>query len=142
MTPLQFYNESLVRHMKNTLDLKDIENYKNDLMKQNVRKVRRSFIIPVKNIEIIARIRSVFHASFRSLESYMRIFQEILGFSIISNGRDRQGKETGIHDPGGWPEVALLQHHEGEYKDVWVFMQHSNSLYIVYRQNIEICMLL
>jgi len=34
---LSLYNESLARRMKNILGLKDIENYRNDLMKQNVR---------------------------------------------------------------------------------------------------------
>ena len=79
------YNESLVRPMKDILDLKDIENYRLDLMKQNVRKNGRPFITPDKIIEILARIRAVFNASFRSLESYMRIFREILGIPRISN---------------------------------------------------------
>ena len=33
-----FYNESLVRRMKDILEIKDIENYRLDLMNQNVRK--------------------------------------------------------------------------------------------------------
>ena len=78
------YNESLVRRMKNILDLKDIENYRDDLMNQNAGKNGRTFILPDKIIEILARIRSVFNASLRSLESYMRIFQEILGIPRIS----------------------------------------------------------
>ena len=78
------YNESLVRRMKDILDLKDIENYRDDLMKQNRKKNGRPFILPDKIIEILARIRAVFNASFRSLESYMRIFQEILGIPRIS----------------------------------------------------------
>ena len=105
------YNESLARRMKNILDLKDIENYRDDLMNQNEGKNGRPFILPDKIIEILARIRSVFNASFRSLESYFRIFQEILGFPRSSNGRDHQGKKTGMHDPGGLPESALLQNH-------------------------------
>ena len=105
------YNESLVRRMKDILDLKDMENYRHELKKQNRKKNGRPFILPDKIIEILARIRSVFNASFRSLESYFRIFQEILGFPISSNGRDHQGKKTGIHDPGGLPESALLQNH-------------------------------
>lgn len=78
------YNESLVRRMKNILDLKDIENYRDDLMNQNAGKNGRPFILPDKIIEILARIRSVLNASFRSLESYIRIFQEILGIPRIS----------------------------------------------------------
>ena len=64
---------------KDILDLKDMENYRYELKKQNMKKNGRPFILPDKIIEILARIRSVFNASFRSLESYMRIFQEILG---------------------------------------------------------------
>jgi len=78
------YNESLVRRMKNILDLRDIENYGDDLMNQNAGKNGRPFTLPDKIIEILARIRAVFNASFRSLESYIRIFQEILGIPRIS----------------------------------------------------------
>ena len=78
------YNESLVGRMKDILDLKDIEDYKHDLRYQNRKKNGRPFILPDKVIEILARIRAVFNASFRSLESYMRIFQEILGVPRIS----------------------------------------------------------
>ena len=78
------YNESLVRRMKDILDLKDMENYWHELKKQNMKKNGRPFILPDKIIEILARIRAVFNASFRSLESYMRIFQEILGIPRIS----------------------------------------------------------
>ncbi len=78
------YNESLVRRMKDILDLKDMENYWHELKKQNMKKNGRPFILPYKIIEILARIRAVFNASFRSLESYMRIFQEILGIPRIS----------------------------------------------------------
>jgi hypothetical protein len=78
------YNESLVRRMKDILDLKDIENYRHDLRIQNMKKNGRPFMIPDKIIEILARIRAVFNASFRSLESYMRIFQKILGTPGIS----------------------------------------------------------
>ena len=53
-------------------------------MNQNERKNGRPFILPDKIIEILARIRSVFNASFRSLESYIRIFQGILGIPRIS----------------------------------------------------------
>ena len=63
------YNESPVRRMK------DMENYSHDLKKQNRRKNGRPFILPDRIIEILARIRAVFNASFRSLESYMRIFR-------------------------------------------------------------------
>jgi len=52
------YNESLVRRMKDILDLKDIENYRLDLMKQNRKKNGRPFILPDKIIEILARIRA------------------------------------------------------------------------------------
>ena len=53
-------------------------------MNQNAGKNGRPFILPDKIIEILARIRSVFNASFISLESYIRIFQEILGIPRIS----------------------------------------------------------
>ena len=78
------YNESLVRRMKDILDLKGIENYNDDLKKQNRKKNGRPFILPDRIIEILARIRAVFNASFRSLESYLRIFQKILGIPRIS----------------------------------------------------------
>ena len=78
------YNESLVRRMKDILDLKDMENYRHELKKQNSGKSGRPFILPDRIIEILARIRAVFNASFRSLESYMRIFREILGIPRIS----------------------------------------------------------
>ena len=70
--------------MKDILDLRDIEDYRHDLKKQNMKKNGRPFILPDKIIEILARIRAVFNASFRSMESYMRIFQEILGTPRIS----------------------------------------------------------
>ena len=68
--------------MKNILDLRDIENYRDDLMKQNRKKNGRPFILPDKIIETLARIRAVFNASFRSLESYMRIFRRIRKIKI------------------------------------------------------------
>lgn len=40
--------------------------------------------MPDKIIEVLAKMRVVFNASIRSLESYMRISQNILGISIIS----------------------------------------------------------
>ena len=58
------YNESLVRRMKDILDLKDIKNYRHDLMKQNRKKNERSFILPDKIIELLATIRAVFNVSF------------------------------------------------------------------------------
>jgi len=79
------YNESLVRRMKDILDLKDIENYRDDLGNRAARRMEgRSSFRPDKIIEVLARIRPVFNASFRPLESYMRIFQEILGIPRIS----------------------------------------------------------
>ena len=78
------YNESLVRRMKDILDLKDIGDYRHDLKYQSRGKKGRPFILPDKIIEILARIRAVFNASFRSLVSYLRIFQEILGVPRIS----------------------------------------------------------
>ena len=78
------YNESLVRRMKDTLDLKDIGTYRYDLRKQNRKKNGRPLILPDKIIDILVGIRAVFNVSFRSLESYMRIFQEILGVPRIS----------------------------------------------------------
>ena len=70
--------------MKDIFDLRDIEDYRHDLKKQNRKKNGRPFILPDKIIEILARIRAVFNASFISLESYMRIFQDILGVPRIS----------------------------------------------------------
>ena len=61
------YNDSLVRRMKDILDLNGIENYNDDLKKQNRKKNGRPFILPDKIIEILARIRAVFNVSFRSL---------------------------------------------------------------------------
>lgn len=57
----------------------DIEDYSHDPKEQNMKKNGRSFILPDEIIEILARIRTVFNASFRTLESYLKIFQEILG---------------------------------------------------------------
>ena len=70
------YNESLARRMKNFLDLKDMENYSYDLKKLNRIKNGRPFIRSDKIIEIFARIISLCSASFRTLKSYMRMFQE------------------------------------------------------------------
>ena len=42
------YNESLVRRMKNILDLKDIGDYRHDLKYQNRGKNGRPFILPDK----------------------------------------------------------------------------------------------
>jgi hypothetical protein len=39
------YNESLVRRIKDILDLKDIENYSHDLKEQNTKKNGRPFIL-------------------------------------------------------------------------------------------------
>ena len=65
------YNESLVKRMENLLDLRAIENIKEDLAKQNRHKVGRPFILPDRMVEIFARIRSVFNAPFRILESLL-----------------------------------------------------------------------
>ena len=58
------YNESLVTRMENLLDLRAIENIKEDLAKQNRHKVGRPFILPDSVVEIFARLRSVFNAPF------------------------------------------------------------------------------
>ena len=65
--------------MKDIIDLKDIGNCKDYLKEQNRKKNGKLFIIPHRIIEFITLIRSVFKALSRSLESYMWIFQEILG---------------------------------------------------------------
>ena len=77
-------NELLVRLMKDIIDLKDIGNYKDYLKEQNRKKNGKLFIIPDRIIEFITRIRSVFKALSRSLESYRWIFQEILGIPETS----------------------------------------------------------
>ena len=51
------------------LDLKDMENYRHDLMKQNRKKNGRPSFFPDRIIKIVAKIRAVFNASFRSLYS-------------------------------------------------------------------------
>lgn len=53
-------------------------------MYQNRKKNGRHFILPDRIIEILARFRAVFNASFRSLESYLCLFEEILGVPGIS----------------------------------------------------------
>lgn len=70
--------------MKDLLDLRDIENYDDDLRKQNRKKNGRPFILSDLIIEILARIRAVFNASFRSVESYLIIFQETISIPRIS----------------------------------------------------------
>ena len=57
--------------MKDILDLKDMENYRHELKEQNRGKSVRPFILLDKIIEILARIRAVFNASFISLESHI-----------------------------------------------------------------------
>ena len=66
------YNEALVKRMENLLDLRAIENIKEDLAKQNRNKVGRPFRLPDSIVEIFARIRSVFNAPFWILESLVR----------------------------------------------------------------------
>jgi hypothetical protein len=96
------YNESLVRRMKDILDLKDIENYRHDLRIQNMKKNGKPFMIPDNIIEILARIRAVFNASFLSLESYMRIFQRIKMPEIMNPSTsvavDSTGFKTSIRE--------------------------------------------
>jgi hypothetical protein len=76
------YNESLVRRMKDIFGLNDMENFRLDLKKQSNKKNERPFINKI--IEVLVRIRAVSKAPFSSLESYLRIFQEILGIPRIS----------------------------------------------------------
>ncbi len=78
------YNESLVKRMENLLDLRAIENIKEDLAKQNRNKVGRPFILPDTVVEIFARIRSVFNTPFRVLESLMRKISDLLGIPKIT----------------------------------------------------------
>ena len=61
-----------------------MKDYRHNLRYQNRKKNERHFILPDNIIEVLARIRAVFNASFRTLESYMRIFKEILGTPRIS----------------------------------------------------------
>jgi hypothetical protein len=56
-----------------------MKDYRHNLRYQNRKKNGRPFILPGKIIEIIAGIRAVFNASFRSLDSYLRLFEEIRG---------------------------------------------------------------
>jgi hypothetical protein len=56
----------------------------NDMKKQTEKKNERPFILPDKVIEILARIRSVFSSSFRSLDSYFHHFEYIIGVPRIS----------------------------------------------------------
>ncbi len=78
------YNESLVKRMENLLDLRAIENIKEDLAKQNRNKVGRPFRLPDSIVEIFARIRSVFNAPFRVLESLLRKMSDLLGIPKIT----------------------------------------------------------
>ena len=81
---LSLYNESLVTRMLNLMDFSAIENIKGDLAKQNRNKVGRPFILPDTVVEIFARIRSVFNAPFRILESILRKMSDLLGIPKIT----------------------------------------------------------
>ena len=70
--------------MENLLDLRAIENIKEDLAKQNRNKVGRPFRLPDSIVEIFARIRSVFNAPFRILESLLRKMSDLPGISKIT----------------------------------------------------------
>ncbi len=78
------YNESLIRRMKEILDIANIVDFSSDLRNMNRHKNGRPFVVTNRIIEVLARIRAVFNASFRSLESYLRIFEEILHIPKIS----------------------------------------------------------
>ena len=78
------YNESLVKRMENLLDFSAIENIKEDLTEQNRNKVGRPFTLPDSIVEIFARIRSVFNAPFRILESLLRKISELLDIPKIT----------------------------------------------------------
>jgi hypothetical protein len=62
------YNESFVKRIWN----------------QNRNKVGRPFILPDSIVEIFARIRSVFNAPFRILESLLRKISDLLGIPKIT----------------------------------------------------------
>ena len=70
--------------MENLLDFSAIENIKEDLAKQNRNKVGRPFRLPDRIVEIFARIRSVFNAPFRILESILRKISELLDIPKIT----------------------------------------------------------
>ena len=70
--------------MENLLDLRAIENIKEDLAKQNRNKVGRPFRLPDSIVEIFARIRSVFNTPFRILESLLRKMSDLLGIPKIT----------------------------------------------------------
>ncbi len=78
------YNDSLVKRMEELLDLNSLKHAMKDLREQNRGKNGRPFIVPDGVIEIFARIRAVFNASFRTLESLLRIMGDILGIPGIS----------------------------------------------------------
>ena len=78
------YNESLVKRMENLLDFSAIEKIKEDLAKQNRNKVGRPFRLPDSIVEIFVRIRSVFNAPFRVLESLLRKISDLLGIPKIT----------------------------------------------------------
>ena len=50
------YNESLVKRMENLLDLRVIENIKEDLARQNRNKVGRPFRLPDSIVKIFVRL--------------------------------------------------------------------------------------
>ena len=77
-------NESLVKRMENLLDLRAIENSKEDLAKQNRHKVGRPFRLLDSIVEIFARIRSVFNTPFRILESLLRKMSDLPGIPKIT----------------------------------------------------------
>ncbi len=78
------YNDSLVKRMEELLDLNSLKHAMKDLREQNRGKNGRPFTVPDGVIEIFARIRAVFNASFRMLESLLRIIGDILGIPGIS----------------------------------------------------------
>ena len=58
--------------------MRAIENIKKDLAKQNRHKVGRPFRLPASIVEMFARIRSVFNAPFRVLESLLSKISDLL----------------------------------------------------------------
>ncbi len=72
------YNDSLVKRMEELLDLNSLKHAMKDLREQNRGKNGRPFIVPDGVIEIFARIRAVFNASFRTLESLLGIIGDII----------------------------------------------------------------
>ena len=60
-----------------------------------------------------------------TVEIYFSGLKRVMGEVIVLDPISNQSEKNGLHDPGGWPEGALLQHDAGKYQNLWVVMQHS-----------------